>query len=145
MARHLTVYQDSLTVFYRFPDSSSIPGGSIEKALPPQQFLDTWGIDRDFVLGSDELFLDTCSIPQLSMTISSTPTSIASLTPLDTYIYRALLRVYIYCFRDLILISSISLNLSTPAHLPNTLSVTPNLLLCDFSSFFKFFLLLVSF
>ena len=139
MARHLTVYQDSLTVSYRFPDSSSIPGGSIEKALPPQQFLDTWGIDRDFVLGSDELFLDTCSIPQLSMTISSTPTSIASLTPLDTYIYRALLRVYIYCFRDLILISSISLNLSTPVHLPNTLSVTPNLFLCDFSSFFKFF------
>ena len=51
------------------------------------QLLDTWWIDRASVLGSDELFLDTSSIPQLSTTISwhlpwqvsrylSTPTSV---------------------------------------------------------------------
>ena len=30
--RHLAVYRDSLAVSYCFLDSSSIPGGSIEKA-----------------------------------------------------------------------------------------------------------------
>ena len=102
-----------------------------------QQLLNTWWIDRKSSClldssstpgGSIELlFLDlmSCSsIPQLSTTISSIPTSIASLTPLDTCIYRALLRVYIYLLRDPILISSISLDLSTPVHLPNTLSLS---------------------
>ena len=52
---------------------------------------------------------------------------------------------FIYSFlRDLILVSSISLDLSAPVHLPNTISLTPNLFLYDFSSFFKIFLLLVS-
>ena len=101
-----------------------------------QQLLDTWWIDRASVLRSDESFLDTFSIPQLSTTISSIPTSIASLIPLDNCIYRVLLRVYIFILRDPILISSISLDLSAPVHLPNTLSLTPNLFLCDFSSFF---------
>ena len=105
------------------------------KLLPPRQLLDTWWIDRGSILGSNELFFDTFSIPQLSTTISS----IASSTPLDTCIYRALLRVYIQLFRDLNLISSISLNLSTPVHLPNTISLTPNLFCCDFSSFSRFF------
>ena len=102
-----------------------------------QQLLNTWWIDRKSSClldssstpgGSIELlFLDlmSCSsIPQLSTTISSIPTSIASLTPFDTCIYRALLRVYIYLLRDPILISSISLDLSTPVHLPNTLSLS---------------------
>ena len=122
------------------------------------QLLDTWWIDRESSChlnsfstlgGSIELlFLDlmSCSsIPQLSTTSSSIPTSIASLIPLDTCIYRALLRVYIFILRDPILISLISLNLSAPVHLSNTLSLTPNLFLCDFSSFFKILLLLVSF
>ena len=44
---------------------------------------------------------------------------------------------FIYSFlRDLILISSISLDLSAPVHLPNTISLTPNLFLYDFSRFF---------
>ena len=94
------------------------------KLLPPQQLLDTWWIDRASVLRFDELFLDTFSIPQLSMTISSIPTSIASLIPLNTCIYRALLRVYIFILCDPILISLISLNLSAPVHLPNTLSLS---------------------
>ena len=81
--------------------------------------------------------LDTFSIPQLSMTISSIPTSIASSIHLDTCIYRALLRVYIFILHDPILISSISLDLSAPVHLPNTISLTPNLFLYDFSSFFQ--------
>ena len=119
-----------------------------------RQLLDTWWIDRESSCLLDSfstpgglivlLFLDLMccsSIPQLSKTISS----IASLTPLDTCIYRALLRVYIYLLRNPNLISSISLDLSTPIHLPNTISLTPNLFLCDFSSFFKIFLLLVSF
>ena len=102
-----------------------------------QQLLNTWWIDRKSSClldssstpgGSIELlFLDlmSCSsIPQLSTTISSIPTSIASLTPFDTCIYRALLRVYIYLLRDPILISSISLDLSAPVHLPNTLSLS---------------------
>ena len=123
-----------------------------------RQLLDTWWIGREcFCLlnsfstlgGSIELlFLDLipcCSIPQLSTTIFSIPTLIASSTPLDTCIYRDLLRVYIYFLRNPFLISSISLDLSVPIHLPNTLSLTPNLFLCDFSSFFKILLLLVSF
>ena len=54
------------------------------KLLPPRYLLDTWWIDRASVIGSDSLLLDTCSIPQLSTSIFSTPTSTASSTPLDT-------------------------------------------------------------
>ena len=127
--------------FYHNPNNLLILGGSIEKAhapstaswhlvdrsrklLPPRQLLDTWWIDQVSVLGSNVFFLDTCSIYQLSTTISSIPTSIASSTPLNTCIYWALLRVYIYFLRDPFLISSISLDLSTPVHLPNSLSLT---------------------
>ena len=114
-----------------------------------QQLLDTWWIDRESSSFLDSfstpggsiklLFLDlmSCSsIPQLSTTISSIPTLIASSIPLDTCIYWALLKVYIFILRDPILISSISLDLSAPVHLPNTLSLTPNHFLCDFSRFF---------
>ena len=53
--------------------------------------------------------------------------------------YRALLKVLFNLLRDLSLISSISLDLSTPVHLLNILSFTPNLFLKFSSSFFKFF------
>ena len=96
----------------------------LRKFLPPRQLLDTWWIDRASVLGSDKLFLDTCSIPQLSTTFSSIPSSIAISIPLDTCIYRALLRIYILVLRDPILISSISHDLSAPVHHPNTLFLT---------------------
>ena len=69
---------------YCYPDSSSIPSGLIEKAPASSiAFQHRW-IDRAFVLRSNSLLLDTYSIPQLSTSISSTPTSIASSTPLDT-------------------------------------------------------------
>ena len=113
--------------------------------LPPRQLLDTQWIDRASVLGSDSLLIDTCSIPQLSTTIFSISTSIDSSIPLNTCIYRDLLRVYIFSLRDLFLISSISLDLFSPVHLPNTLSFTPSLFLEIFHAFFKIFLLLVSF
>ena len=90
--------------FYRNLANASTPGGSIEIesassiaswylvdrsrfSLYPRQYLDTWWIDRAFVLDVDELFLDTFSTPQLSMNISSTDTS----TPLNTFICRDLL------------------------------------------------------
>ena len=113
--------------------------------LPPRQLFDTQWIDRASVLGSDSLLIDTCSIPQLSTTIFSISTSIDSSIPLNTCIYRDLLRVYIFSLRDLFLISSISLDLFSPVHLPNTLSFTPSLFLEIFHAFFKIFLLLVSF
>ena len=74
------------------------------------------------------------SIPQLSMTRSSTASSI----PPDTSAVEHYWRVYIFLSRDSSLISSISLDLSTTIHLPNTLIFTPNLFLKDSSSFFKF-------
>ena len=146
---HVCVFHSKKTSFKKWLDTSLIP---------PRHLLHTWWIDREssclldsFLTpgGSIELlFLDlmSCSsIPQLSTTISWIPTSIASSTPLETCIYRALLRVYIYLLRNLILISSISLDLSVLVHLLNTLSLTPNLFLCDFSSFSKILHLLVSF
>ena len=114
--------------------------------------LDTWWIDWESscLLNSSStpsgsiklLFLNLilcCSIPQLSTTSSSTPTSIASSIPLDTSAVEHYWRVYIFFHRDSSLISSISLNLSATVHLPNTLHFSPNLFLKDSSSFFKFF------
>ena len=116
------------------------------KLMPPRQLLNTWWIDQASVLGSDVFFLDTCLIYQLSTTISSIPTSIASSTPFNTCIYWALLRVYIYFLCDLFLISSIFLDLSAPVHLPNSLSLTLQTTSFGiFLSFFKILLLLVSF
>ena len=59
--------------------------------LHPQQLLDTWWIDRASVLDSVGLFLDTSSIPQLSTTFFSTPSSTDISIPLDTCICRDLL------------------------------------------------------
>ena len=106
---------------YHNPDSSSIPGGSIENApassiasrhlvdrssfcswiwfLVARYLLDTWTIDDHFLDTYHDKFLDTC-------------------------ICRDLLRVYIYFLRDPFLISSISLDLSAPIHLPNTHSLS---------------------
>ena len=80
--RHLAVCRASSAISYRFPNSSclldsfSTPGGLIELLF---------------------LNLMSCSsIPQLLTTFSLTPPSITSSIPLDTCIYRALLRVYIF-------------------------------------------------
>ena len=106
------------------------------KLLPPWQLLDTWWIDRASIVGSDELFLDTCSTPQLSATISLIPTSIASSTPLDTCIYRDLLKVYIYFLRDPILISSICPQLFISQTLSLSLQTSSFVIFQAFSRFF---------
>ena len=116
--------------------------------LLSRQLLDTWWIGRESSCLLDSfstpggliellfLILMSCSlIPPWYLYFSTT----VSLIPLDTYIYWALLRVYIFILRDPILIYSISLDLSAPVHIPNTISLTPNLFLYDFSSFFKLF------
>ena len=111
-----------------------------------RHLLNTWWIDRE-----SSCLLDSSStparsiellfsIPQLSKTRSSTPTSTTSSIPLDTSTVEHYWRVYIFLNRDSSLISSISLDLSTTIHLPNTLLFTPNLFLKDSSSFFKFLL-----
>ena len=116
-----------------------------------QHLLDTWWINRESscLLDSSStpgglielLFLKLilcCSIPQLLTTTFSTPPSTASSTPLDTLAVEHYWRSYLKLLRDSSLISSISLNLSAPVHLPNTLSFTPNLFLKFSSSFFMF-------
>ena len=90
--RHLVVCRDSSAVSYRFLTASRYLVDRSRKLLPPRLLLDTWWIDRAFALGFDELFLDTSAIDDLFLI----PPSIASLIPLDTCIYRALLRVYIF-------------------------------------------------
>ena len=114
-----------------------------------RQLLNTWWINRESscVLDSfstlggsiELLFLDlmSCSsIPQLSMTISSIPTSIASSIPLDTCIYRALLKVYIFILRDPILISSICLHLFISQTLSLSLQTSSFVIFQVFSRFF---------
>ena len=119
--RHLSICRASQAFSYRNPDTSSTPGGSIEKA--PASSIASWHlVDRSSfcswiwcvvpryllnTLAVDDYFLDTYLDSFL-----------------DTCICRDLLRVYIYFLHDLILISSISLALSTPVHLPNTLSLS---------------------
>ena len=104
--------------FKRNHNTSSIPGGSIKKALASSIASLT---------------------PQLSKTRSSTPTSTASSIPPVTSAIEHYWSFYIFLNRNSSLISSISLNLSATVHLPNTLLFTPNLFLKDSSSFFKFF------
>ena len=160
---HVNVFHISKNWFYKLAqhllDTSSTPcclSSFFSCFLSlSRQLLDTWWIDQESSSlfdsfstpsGSIELlFLDLMSyssIPQLLTTFSSIPPSIASLIHASIELYWG--SIYLF-LRDLILISSIFLNLSAPVHLPNTISLTPNLFLCDFSSFFKFFLLLVSF
>ena len=117
-----------------------------------RQLLDTWRIDREssglfnsFSIAGGQIellflhLMDCSSTPSRYLYLSTTISSIASSIPLDSCIYRDLLRTYIFVLCDPILISSISLDLSAPVHLPNTISFTPNLFLCDFSSFFNIF------
>ena len=103
-----------------------------------RQLLDTWWIDwkSSCLLDSfstagwsiELLFLIRyfcSSIPSrhlhLSTSISSTPSSTDGSTPLDTSIFRELLRIYTFILLNPVLISSISLDLFAPIHLPNTL------------------------
>ena len=122
-----------------------------------RQLLDTWWIDREcFCLldsfstpaGSIELLflnLNLCcsiasSIPQLSKTKSSIPTSTDPSIPLDTCICRDLLAAYIrpLCDSEFIYLRSLPRYFSVS--LPKHSHLTPNLFLKDSSSFFKFLL-----
>ena len=122
-----------------------------------QQLLDTWWIDREssYLLDSfstaggliELLFLHLmdCSLTPprylyLSMTISSIPSLIAVSIPLDTCIYRDLLRAYIISLCDPQLISfDLSLD-SSLIFSPKHSHLTPILILKVSSSFFKIFL-----
>ena len=109
-----------------------------------QQLLNTWWIDQE-----SSCLLDSFSTPDGSieflflylMDCSSTRPRYLYL--LMTVSLPASIELYwgsIYSFlHDLILISSISLDLSAHVHLLNTISLAPNLFLFDFSSFFKIF------
>ena len=127
---------------YRNPDSSSIPGGLIKNApassIAPWHLVDQssfcswiWFLVARYLLDTstvDDHFLDTYLDSFL-----------------DTFRHLHLSRFT----EGLYILSSWSVShffdLSVPIHLPNTLFLTPNLFLCDFSSFFKILLLLVSF
>ena len=103
---------------YRNLDSLSTAGGSIELLFLCLCFF------------SRQLYLLTLFF--------STPTLTDGSTPLYTSICRELLRSYIFVLRNLVLISTISLDLSALVPLPDTFSLTPNLFPSDFSSFFNF-------
>ena len=148
------------TILKSLLDTSSTPFRYLAICQASQAFfltqsrhlLDTWWIDRESsclldsssTLGGliELLFLNLipcCSIPQLSTTSFLTHTSTSSSTPPNTSAVEHYWRVYIYFHCDPSLISSISLDLSAPVHLPNTLFFTPNLFLKVSSSFSKFF------
>ena len=76
--------------------------------LLSRQLLDTWWIGRE-----SSCLLDSFSTPSGSIELLFLHLMDCSSIPLDTCIYWALLRVYIFILRDPILISSISLDLST--------------------------------
>ena len=121
---------------YHNPDCSSILGGSIKKApassIAPRHLVDRlsfcswiWFLVARYLNCRWPFYqhlpwqLPRClSIPHLS-----------SITKGSIYTSS----------RDPFLISSISLNLSAPVHLPNTLSFTPIVFLKLSSNFFKFF------
>ena len=131
--RYLAIYRASQAFSYRNPDTSLIPGGSIKKA-PASSIVSRHLVDR-----SSFCSWIWCVIPRYLLDTSAVDDHFPDTyldSFLDTCIYRTLLRVYIYLLRDPIVISSISFDLSTPVHLPNTLSLTPNLFICDFSRFF---------
>ena len=145
--RHLAVCRDSSTLSYRFPDSSSIPGGSIEKALAssiasrhlvdrssfcswiwwvvPWYLLDTSAVDNHFLDTYLDSFLDTSWHLYLSSFTEG---------------------LYIHSSRFDSHFFYLSRSIRTCSYPKHSLSLTPNLFLCDFSSFFfKILLLLVSF
>ena len=143
---HLAVSWDSSVISYRFPDSSSILGGLIEKApassIASRHLVDRltfcswiWWVILRYLLDTsavDDHFLDTYLN---SFLVTSRHLHLSSFTE-GLYIHSSWSDSH---FFDL---SRSICTCSSPKH---SLSLTPNLFLCDFSSFFKFLLLLVSF
>ena len=76
------LFSSRKTILKSWLDTCSTPSWYLTICRASQAFflmqsrhlLDTWWIDRAFVLESYSLLLDTCSIPQLSKTNSLTPT-----------------------------------------------------------------------
>ena len=143
---HFAISRDSSAVSYRFPYSFWIPGGSIEKApassiasrhlvdrssfcswiwwVVPRYLLDTSAVDDHFLDTDLDSFLNTSQHLHLSSFTKG---------------------LYIHSLRSdshFFDLSQFVRTCSSPKH---SLSLTPNLFLCDFSSFFKILLLLVSF
>ena len=120
---------------YRNLNTSSIPGGSIEKvsasSIAPRHLVDRssfcswiWFFVAQYLLDTsavDDQFLDTYLVSFLNTS--------------RYLICRALLKVL---FKPPSWSVSHFFDLSTPVHLPNTLSFTLNLFLKVSSSFFKF-------
>ena len=137
LARHLLdtssipCYMSSfLSIFLkRNLDTSSIPGGSIEKdhasLIAPRHLLDR----SSFCSESDSLLLD-----------SFLNTSAIEDQILDTFICRDLLAAYIRPLCDPNFISLRSLSRYFFVSLPKLSHLTPNLFLKDSSIFFKFLL-----
>ena len=102
--------------------------GRSRNFLSPRQLFDTWWIDRASSLMSDVFvprhFLDTCIYRRKN------PRHLAR----HLYLSRITEDLYIRSSRS----DSHFFNLSAPVHLPNTISLTPNLFPSDSSSFFKF-------
>ena len=134
--RQLAIYRASYAFSYRNLTCTSIPGGSIE--IGSVSSITSRWIDRDSVLDSDVLFLDTSSTPQLSTSIFSTPPRQIPRylsIPASVEIYQLL---YIRPLCDpKIIFFDLSLDISLFS-LPKQSHLTPNLFLKDSSSFFKF-------
>ena len=107
-----------------------------------QQLLDTWWIDRASVLGSDSLLLDTSAVDDHFL-----DTFLDSF--LDTSRHMHLSRftegLYILSSRSISHFFDLSRSVHTCSSPKHSLFLTPNLFLCDFSSFLKILPLLVSF
>ena len=143
--RHLAVCRASSAFSYRIPDSFLIPGGSIKNGSASS--IASWHlVDRSsfcswFWWVIPRYLLDTSAIDDLFL-----DTSLNNCLDTSRYLHLSSFIEGLYIHFFAIWFSFLrSLDLSAPVHLPNTISLTPNLFLCDFSSFFKFFLLLVSF
>ena len=144
--RHLSVCRAFQAFSYRNPDTSSTPGGSIEKAFAssiasrhlvdrssfcswiwcvvPWYLLYTLAVDYHFLDTYLDSFLNTFRHLHLS---SFTEGLYIHSSWSDSHFFDLSRSIRTY---------------SSPKHI---LSLTPNLFLCDFSSFFKILLLLVSF
>ena len=136
--RHLAVCRDFSAISYRFPDSSSIPSGSIEKApassiasrhlvdrssfyswiwwVVPQYLLVTSAVDNHFLDTYFDSFLNTSRhLHLLSFTEG----------------------LYIHSPRSNSHFFDLSRSVRTYSSPKHSLSLIPNLFLCDFSSFFQ--------
>ena len=126
--RHLAVCRDSSAISYRFPDSSMIPSGSIEKA--PTSSIDP----RHLVDWSSFCSWIWWFVPRYLL-----DTSVINNHFLDTYLDSVLntsRHLHLSSFTEGLYIlfsqsDSHFFDLSAPVHLPNTFSLTPNLLFVE--------------